>query len=60
MRWLGRVPTRGNSTKCPVRLGVFVGVGLVPTRDLEHRFSLCFVLLENVYAKTRFPSFEGL
>jgi hypothetical protein len=34
----GRVPTRDTPTKCPVRPGVFVGVGLVPTRDLEHRF----------------------
>jgi hypothetical protein len=45
MRWLGRVPTRDTPTKCPVKLGVFVGVGLVPTRDLEHRFFLNHALV---------------
>jgi hypothetical protein len=38
MRWLGRVPTRDTPTKCPVKLGVFVGGDSCPPVTLNTGF----------------------
>jgi hypothetical protein len=37
---LGRAPTRDAPTECPFISGVFVGVGLVPTREPKPQQSL--------------------